>query len=307
MWSCGVLLQAQLLLQLVFIEFSSIALLFSLHKGFCSFKTKICCSSCSIVGLFFLSWVIQVQAGQTWETIYLVANHRVFSTGTDPSGKILAGIQQPVAISPWFYGQKDEGTKLFYFSTKASYHWDNAHHYNNNSSVVKTFKAYKSHFRLTRSGETGAESCHHWLPVPVLTGRLLHNALKRREQEARLATIPPELSCPPSPTPVSGQHGCCWLLVRPLIPMLHSQQELAFPQAPALTKKESKEHITLLFHREPKLAQRIISRWNVCNHQIHPSSLGAVIFASLTCVGKKGQQRVFYLKARFPGDQKYIL
>lgn len=91
----------------------------------------------------FLSWV---QAGQTWETISLVTNRHVLSIGMGASGKILAGIQQPVAIFPWFYGQKDEGTKLFYFSTKASYRWGYAHCYNNNSSVVKASEVHKKSF-----------------------------------------------------------------------------------------------------------------------------------------------------------------
>lgn len=176
---------------------------------------------------FFLSWVIQVQAGQTWETSYLVANCCVFTIGTDPSGKILAGIQQSAAISPWFYGQKDEGNKLFYFSTKASYHWDYAHHYYNNSSVVKTFEAYKIWRRLMQKAATTA-----FLSLSLLAlcsfYQTFAQCLEEKGAKGRLVTTLAELSCPPSPTAVSVQHGSCWLLVTPLTPMLCSQQELAF-------------------------------------------------------------------------------
>lgn len=49
-----------------------------------------------------------------------------------------------------------------------------------------------------------------------------------------------------------------------------------------------------MFHREPKLVQHIISRWNVCYHQIHSSSLVRVIFASLTCVGKEAAKSLIW-------------
>lgn len=258
------------------------------------------------MGLFFLSWVNQVHAGETWDTIYLVANHHVFSTGTDPSGKILAGIQQPVAIFPWFHGQKYEGTKLFSFSTKASYHRDCAHRYSN-SSVVKTFEAYKKPFQTNQ--KTDAQSCHHWLPVPVHSFCHFpsHSALKSREQRAGWSPSWQSFAAHPVPPQPQSSTGAVGFLSDPWHQCSAHSKSWLLPQAPALTKKESKEHITLLFHREPRLAQFIISRWNVCNQQLHPSSQGAVIFASLTLLPLFTNTRVFYLKACFPGDQKYIL
>lgn len=115
----------------------------------------------------------------------------------------------------------------------------------------------------------------------------LQNTWKRRQQMARVVTVLQSLCCPPPPIPILGQRrGWGFLLSTSHQRCAHSKSWL-LPRAPALAKKENKKHITLPFHREPKLAQHSISRQNVCYHQIYPSSLGGdFFFASLTCVGK---------------------
>lgn len=165
--------------------------------------------------VFLFSWVIQVQAGQTWETIYLVANHCMRSIGTTPSGKILAAIQLPVEILPWFYGQKYEGAKLFYFSTKAPYHWDYSHHYNNNSSVVKNLESCKKLVWANHlSARVERSHAEHCVPVPVLTG-VVHSScqafaeyLEEKLANGQTSHHPTELVLPtPSHTNLAAAWG----------------------------------------------------------------------------------------------------
>lgn len=92
---------------------------------------------------------------------------------------------------------------------------------------------------------------------------------------------------PPGPSHQHCAHSKSWLL----------------SWAPALPRKEKKEHVALPFHGEPKLAQHIIWRLNVYCHRIHPSSSGGALFASLTCVGK-GAAKSLLSESTFPWRSK---
>lgn len=59
------------------------------------------------------------------------------------SVEILTVIQLTAEILPCLYGQKDEETELFYYSTKAPYHWDYSCHYNSKGCAVQNLEAYK--------------------------------------------------------------------------------------------------------------------------------------------------------------------
>lgn len=146
-----------------------------------------------------------------------------------------AVIQLPVEILPWFYGQKDDRTKLFHFSTKAPYHWDYSHHYNNNSSVVKNLEAYKkSQFGLTifelEWRGLVRKAGHHCVPVPVHSScQAFAEYLEEKLANGRTSHCPAELVLPtPSHTNLRATRGLL-LPVGTLAPMLRSQQELTFP------------------------------------------------------------------------------
>ena len=154
------------------------------------------------------------------------------------------------------------------------------------------------------------KACHHCVLDPVLTG-IVHSScqafaeyLEEKLAKGQASHRPTELVLPsPSHTNLGATQGLLASCRAPRTQCYAHSKSWLLPQARAVTKKESKKRITLLFHREPKLAQHIISRQNVCYHQIHSSSLGAVIFASLSCVGKRAAKSLLS-ESTFPWRSK---
>lgn len=182
------------------------------------------------------------------------------SIGTPLSGKILAVIQLSVEILPWFYGQKDKGTKLFYFSTKAPYHWDDSHPYKNNSSVVKNLEAYKksvwTNHLWARVERSGTESlpllcscpCPYWHCTPLLPS-LCRIPCREASKWPEQSSSPRPCPAHPLPYQSGSKVGAAGFLSGPSHQCYAHSRSWAFPKHRLQRKRKVKSTLPCCFTR----------------------------------------------------------